>query len=331
MLDGDVFVFDCVVHAYNMSDENLLDRPDAELGRGSILKLGDDTRAPTSGDYPTYAKRWTHEELWDMVFGHSDTDLAMAQTVPIFDWFRDGFAPVEAQHAFAAAYPEQVLFCGGVDPSYHGTGTLDEMQRQVEELDARSFKFYNAHIDGKTWRCDDEEIAYPMYELARRLGIQVLQFHKGVPFGNQNMEDLRPNDLQKVARDFPDLNFVIHHLALPYFDEAVSIGARFPNVYLALSGVLTNYLIGPRLFLMQLGRLLAEVGSDKLLWGSEAALLGYPQPYLEAFWKLKIPEDLQDDYGYPQITEEDKRNILGHNFARLLRMELPTHKRDIRA
>src|SRR6266576_1552497 len=47
MLQGN-FVFDCVVHAYSMSDANLLDRPDAETGRGSILRLGKDTRAPGS-------------------------------------------------------------------------------------------------------------------------------------------------------------------------------------------------------------------------------------------------------------------------------------------
>lgn len=324
MLHGS-FVFDCVVHAYNMSDANLLDRPDVDIGRGSILKLGEDTRAPGSDlGYKTFARDWTHKDLWDMVFARSDTDRAMAQTVPIFDWFKDGFAPVAAQHAFAAAYPDRVMFCGGVDPSFHCDGVLDEMERQVKELNARSFKFYNAHIDGKTWRCDDESIAYPMYEKARRLGIRVLQFHKGIPFGNQNMEDLRPNDLQKAARDFPDMTFVIHHLALPYFDECASIGARFPNVYLALSGVIALYFVRRRGFLMQLGQLLAEVGADKLLWGSEAALMGCPQPYLNALWTLQIPEELQEEYGFPQITEEDKRKILGVNFARLMGVEVPT-------
>ena len=85
MLHGN-FVFDCVIHAYNMSDANLLDRPDADIGRGSILKLGADTRAPGSDlGYTTFARDWTHQDLWDMVFARSDTDLAMAQTVPILD------------------------------------------------------------------------------------------------------------------------------------------------------------------------------------------------------------------------------------------------------
>jgi uncharacterized protein len=320
----DCFVFDCVIHAYNLSDANLLDRADAEIGRGSILKLGLDTRAPNSAlGYSSFARDWSDAELWDLVFARSSTDLAMAQTVPIFDWFRDGFAPVAAQHRFAQAHPEQVLFCGGVDPSYHGDAVLEEMHRQVEELGARSFKFYNAHIDDKTWRSDDETVAYPMYVKARELGIKVLQFHKGVPFGNQNMEDLRPNDLQKAARDFPDMTFIIHHLALPYFDECVSIAGRFPNIHLALSGSLGLYFVSPKYFLRLLGQLLAEVGSDKLIWGSEAALMGCPQPYLEAFWDLQIPEDLQEDYGYPAITPEDKRKVLGLNLAQMFDVSLP--------
>jgi len=35
------------------------------------------------------------------------TDLAMAQTVPIFDWFKDWFAPVRAQYEMAQLYPDQ--------------------------------------------------------------------------------------------------------------------------------------------------------------------------------------------------------------------------------
>ena len=322
MLQGN-FVFDCVIHAYDMSEANLLDRADAAPSRASILGLGEATRAPGSGDYPTFARKWADRDLWEMVFGRSDTDLAMAQTVPIFDWFKDGFAPVRAQHDFAHAHPDHVLFCGGVDPSYHGAGILDEMERQVKDLHARSFKFYNAHVDGKTWRCDDEKVAYPMYERARTLGIKVLQFHKGIPFGTQNMEDLRPNDLQRAARDFPDLTFIIHHLALPYFDECVSIAARFRNIHLALSGSFGFYYFRKKEFFMQMGRLLQEVGSDKLLWGSEAALMGCPQPYLELLWNLEIPSDLQEDYGFPQITREDKRKILGANFARLMDVEVP--------
>ena len=319
MIKG-LFVFDAVVHMYNLSGKNLKPRPDAQHTQDYLLRLGQLARAPEeSTRYEPFAREWTVEDMGRLLFEESETDMAMAQVVPLFDWWVDGFAPIRSQYELARAFPGRVLFCGGVDPAFQGVdGACRSMRVQAEEMGAVSFKFYNAHVDGNSWHCDDRQIAYPMYEEARRLGVRVLQFHKGLPLGPVNMEDLRPNDLQAPARDFPELIFIIHHLGLPYFEETLSIAARFPNVYLALSGNINMYVIAPRMVQEQLGRLLLYCGPEKLLWGSEAALYGSPQPYLEAFLGLQIPDDLRQSYGYPQITVEHKRLILGENFARIM-------------
>jgi len=172
------------------------------------------------------------------------------------------------------------------------------------------------------WRCDDKEVAYPMFELCAELSVDVIQFHKGVPFGLQNVEDLSPLDLEGAARDFREMTFIIHHPGLPYFEETISIASRFRNVYLSLSGNIGYGLVAPRLLQGQMGRLLMEVGSERLLWGSEAALAGGPAAYLDAFMDLEIPEDLQAGYGYPSITRWDKENILGRNVARLMNVDI---------
>lgn len=329
---GDIFVFDCVIHVYDLSDENTRADRRAQIGRQSLLKIGSGMRwAGYAADGVEFEKRWSVEEIYEMVFRDSPTDMAMAQVVPIFDWFEDFFAPVEAQHAMAARYPERVLFCGGTDPLYEGLDTaLEQIDYQVKELGACSMKFYNGH-DGDSWRCDDREIAYPLYERCGELGIDVIQFHKGQPFGLQPLETLSPLDLQAPARDFPDLNFVIHHLAHPYFDEAVSIAARFPNVYLALSGNLNLSLTRPRHVQERLGRLLMEVGVEKLLWGSEAALAGGPDPYLRAFMELEIPADLREGQGYPQLSEDDRERILGRNFAELIGIDIDARREALAA
>lgn len=323
MIDG-IPVFDCVIHVYDLSDDNLRpDEPTAEGARDHLVSLQAASRfAPANQGYGI-ARRWTIEEVHDAVFTRGLTDLAMAQVVPIYDWFKDWFAPVKAQHAMAEKYPDQVLFCGGVDPIHQGVdGAVREIERQVGEMGARSMKLYNGHID-ESWRCDDPKVAYPLYEKCQDMGIDVVQFHKGSPFGMQNLEDLSPLDLQKAARDFPDLKFVIHHAAIPFFDETVNIAGRFPNIYVALSGILNFFLVAPRLTQEWVGRLLAEVGVEKLLWGSEAALQGSPRPFLEAFARdFEIPEDLRVGYGYPQITRADKELILGGNFARLMGVDL---------
>ena len=58
-------------------------------------------------------------------------------------------------------------------------------------------------------------------------------------------------------------------------------------------------------------------------------MLGCPQPILKLFWDLEIPEDLQLNYGYPQITREDKAMILGKNMARLMNTDIEAKKREL--
>ena len=251
-----------------------------------------------------------------------------AKAVVFFDVYRDGFVSVQAQYEFVRAFFDRVLFCGGVDPMYPSNGgVLEEMTRQVEEMGARSFKFYNGHVDEQSWRCDDRRLAYPIYERALELGVEVLQFHKGFPITRAPLDTLTPLDIERPARDFPDLTFAIHHLALPYFEECVYIAARYPNVVLVLSGTMHLPLIAPWDFKMYLGRLLRDVGSDRLLWGSEAPLLGNPSPAIEWFWDMQIDEVLQERHGFPQITEDDKRRILGLNQARLFKAKVPERPR----
>ena len=331
MLDG-IFVFDSAVHVYDLSDENIRrDRDDAEFTRDQLLELGAGLRPPIYNETIDFRRRWSIEDVYRMVFVDSPTDMAMAQVVPLFDWYEDFFAPVETQAAMARAYPDRVVFCGGVDPLYRGLPfALEQLDYQVRELGACSIKFYNGHTE-RSWRCDDEELAYPLYARARELGINVLQFHKGIPFGLSDLEAMRPVDLQRPARDFPDLTFLVHHLGIPYVDEMLWIAMRFPNVWLSLASNISFALVAPRLVQEWLGKCLQMVGVDRLVWGSDAALMGGPAPYLQAFMELEIPEDLRSGYGYPQLTREDKEKVLGLNFARLMGVDVEAKKRELAA
>jgi predicted TIM-barrel fold metal-dependent hydrolase len=336
MLNGDVFVFDNAIHMYDLSDANMK-RDDSDFDRQWHLKIGQ-VRRPKGQDADygftdprgDFARAWTADDLGKYLFEDSSTDMAMAQAVPLYDVYHDGFAPVKAQYEFARAFPDRALFCGAVDPSYPSVeAACEEMQRQVEEMGARSFKFYNAHLDGKSWACDDPKIAYPMYEKARELGINVVQFHKGFPITRARLEDLSPLDIQQAAMDFPDMIFGVHHLALPYFEELVYIAARFDNVHLVLTGTMHLPMIAPWEFKMYLGRILRDVGSRRILWGSECPLLGNPQPVIDWFWDMEIDDELQDRYGFPAITQTDKRRILGENQAALFGVDIEQKKAEL--
>jgi predicted TIM-barrel fold metal-dependent hydrolase len=317
----DVTVFDNVVHVHNIDPANMLG-PEGEVGINAwwkFLKSFPEDKRPA--DFGEFAKRWSVDEVHKVVFDGS-TDFAMAQTVPLFDIWKDGLAAVERQHALKAKDPERVVFVGGTDPVFNGVkGSVEEIERQIEELGARSMKFYNAHSRGRTWRCDDPVLAYPMYTRALELGVNLFQFHKGGPLAMEKIEDLKPNDLQQVATDFPEANIIIHHLAAPYTAEAIDIARRWPNVYLSMSTWINELPIRPALVTSLVGEVLARCGPEKLIFGSELPLWPVARPLIDMVLALEMPNELQDGYGYPEITDDMRRMFMGGNLMRLMGMD----------
>jgi hypothetical protein len=53
------------------------------------------------------------------------------------------------------------------------------------------------------------------------------------------------------------------------------------------------------------------------VFGSDSVWYGSPQWQVEALWRFQIPEGLRKKYGYPELTEQAKRKILGLNSAKL--------------
>jgi predicted TIM-barrel fold metal-dependent hydrolase len=313
------FVFDNVVHMYDNTASNVID----PVAMHFQEKFHETYSRPGMVAKNYEGSKTTVEEALHYLFEASDTDMAMAQTVPLFSYWREGFAPASLQHALATACPERVLFCGGVDPVFHGvSGAQIEMERQVVEWNAVSMKFYQGHARGLSWRADDRAIAYPLWEKCQELGIKCVQFHKGIPLGYERVEDLAPNDLQVMATDFPDLDIIIHHFGLPYVDITINIAARFPNVHMSLSALLNLFPVAPWTVYEALGKALLNVGEDRLIYGSEAFAWPAVQAYIDALGSMQIPEELQDRYGYPEITETTRAKILGQNFARLMGIDV---------
>jgi hypothetical protein len=81
--------------------------------------------------------------------------------------------------------------------------------------------------------------------------------------------------------------------------------------------------------LQRLGEALLYVGSDRICYGSEAFIWPHVQTYIDTLANLEMPEELQDRYGYPEITREIKENILGKAFARGMGIDLDAKKREL--
>jgi len=246
---------------------------------------------------------------------------------------------------------------------YVGRGNLDFIEEQIETNDPDSWKGYSvpnaAKVDDdplspmRQWRHDDQDVAYPTFDLINRLypemrdrkpGFNNICVHKGLT----NAEPVRPEighpaDLPQAAADWPDLNFITYHACIrPAFfmyealqdirsgqlregvpdiawtTEYAQLVRPYPNTYAELGTTWASSVITfPTLAAHLMGQLLKFMGPDRVVFGSDSIWYGSPQWQIDAMWRFEIPEDIREEYDYPELDEEAKRKILGLNSARL--------------
>ena len=319
MIGNDAVVFDGVAHVFNLEKKNALGSA-GEMFNNHLYAFH---QALTPDHLPKlpaeeFLRQWTVEDIDRMVYEESATDMLCAMPLPLTDLFRDGLSPWEECAELARRNPDRTVFWGSVNP-LEGRRALDLMERQVGEFGAKAFKFYNVRYDFGSpfpWRMDDPRVAFPVFEKAQELGVNLIGVHKGVPLGPQPIEATQTWDMDGAAANFPDINFVIFHVGLPFIDEVCWQLIRHPNLYASIAATINFIVRAPRQFAEVLGKLLWWCGEDKIIYGSEAPIW-QPQWALEAFWDFQLPQDLVEGYGYPQLTEQAKRKILGENLLRL--------------
>ena len=215
--------------------------------------------------------------------------------------------------------PERFMLQPNLSPiKFRGVkNVIWELEYWVKEKGAKIFKFYPPE---DTYINDPE--LWPFYEKAQELGI-VLDIHTGfcwVPPGKSKYA--LPIYLDDVARDFPNLKIVAFHMGYPYCDDLNMVAMGHPNVYLCLSLLIPWALSAPRKFAKIIGEALRFVGPDRIIWGTDSAGFGIQiRAAVMGLREFQIPEDMQKDYGYPEITDEDRRKIFGLNLAGLLGIE----------
>jgi predicted TIM-barrel fold metal-dependent hydrolase len=226
------------------------------------------------------------------------------------------------------------------------------MRSQAEQLKISAWKCYTGLPFGnppKPWRIDDEKLAYPMLEASRRLRIKNVCLHKGLPLLDGVEEYWHPRDLERAAKDFPDMNFIVYHSAFrslrPSLDAArdgflssarvdwvtdlceIRQGnPRLTNLYAELGSTFGQTVItSPLLCGHVLGMLVQSFGADHVLWGTDSIWWGSPQWQIEAFRRFTMPETLMARFGYRALTPEVKAQILGLNAARLYGIDPNVH------
>jgi|HubBroStandDraft_6_1064221.scaffolds.fasta_scaffold44825_4 predicted TIM-barrel fold metal-dependent hydrolase len=323
----DVFVLDSTVHGYNTRPDNYVPGPFKER---VAAQLSDTLFRGHRGIVPGGDQRYVLDRerfqngadpqlLGRALFAESDTDMCIYHGTPLYGIYQDGGSPLWVGQAMREQWPDRVALYGPVSPWQ--PDALEVVEQLITEEKVVGIKMYPMDIvDGevRSYRLDDPEIAFPILEKIQQLGGRVVATHKALPQGQVPSEPFAPWDVSGAASAFPGLTFEIVHGGLAFLEETAWQIQRFPNVAVNLENS-SAFLLArqPRKFAHLIGQLLFWGGADRIFWSS-GATGRHPQPFLELFWDFEIPEQLQQDYGYPPLTREVKEAILGLNHARLL-------------
>jgi len=315
-------VFDSVTHAFDTRPENEKGRYAHQMNEANFdlqwSHMPDPYRIPRD----RYFRAFDAETIFSAIFLESDTDLACYHQVPAFGVFHQ-YSPMAVALEIKKQYPNRMYCYGAVSP-LEGRKAIEDLEQQVEDWGIIGVKMYPVDfVDGelKSFSMDDQEQVYPVLERCRELGVKTVAIHKSLPLGGAPMDAFRPGDVDYAAIDFPDLNFEIVHGGFAFLEETASQIHRLPNVYINLEANTMWLASQPLRFAHMLGTLLREGGPHKVWWGT-GAMFVHPAPLLDAFENFSFAQELQEGLGYPELTDDLKRKILGENFARVHGIDL---------
>jgi uncharacterized protein len=348
-----LFIFDVQTHYVSAG----YDPADAERRRrGAVTRealLGLRRRARESGLNPRLgADQGTIDDLsWQNfvkeVFLDSETSIGLISTPPGPYPQEAVVPPKEMAHIrdeINRLAGSQRMLAHGLATPQLGPADLEFMAMQAEQLKIDAWKCYTGSCPkgfDHGWWMDDEKIAYPMLEQARRLNVKRVCVHKGLPLGPVP-EYNHPKDLIKAAKDFPDIDFLVYHSGMKSaasIDEAFEKTGEIPwttefcrmkqanpavkNIYMEIGStfaqlVTTHPLVCAHFF----GQIVGAFDIEHVLWGTDSIWYGTPQWQIEAFRRFQIPEALIEKHQYQPLTRDVKARIFGLNAARLFHVDV---------
>ena len=325
------FIFDVQGHFVNPSGAWLQTLSDTARPLSGMGKAGC-AAAEAPGDR-SYLQCLSGEEFIKDVFLDSDTDLMVLSFVPS----THAGEPLKMEEAAATAAiveklegTHRLYLHARVNPNLDGD--IERMDELAGRYPVAAWKTYTQWgADGRGFFLDDAP-GLAMIERARKLGVRNIAVHKGIPFGHRSYEHSTCVDVGRVAKRYPDVNFLIYHAGFvpgagegPY-DPARSDGidalvtslsdngiAPGSNVYPELGSTWRYLMRDPDAAAHALGKLLKACGPDNLLWGTDSIWYGSPQDQIQAFRSFQIAPQLREQYGYPQMTSALRARVFGLN------------------
>ena len=217
-------------------------------------------------------------------------DAGLAKAVVVGRHTPSQHLPNDTIHKIVHGH-DALLGIAGVDPALQGTqAALSEIERAIKVLGLSGVGIEPGF--GAPPRYPDDALYWPVYELARSLGVPVFLM-SGPTTPDPRFND--PAGLAKVAQAFPDLPLVVYHGYWPNVQAAIGLAFRHENVHLV-----------PDMYLFQPGKDAYVQAANQFL--AAQLLFGSSYPFrpigqsIDDFATLGFKDEVLDGLFYGNAT-----------------------------
>jgi uncharacterized protein len=275
--------------------------------------------SPASEVWPYEQYLYYSDRLMKDLFEDGYVDHAIFQPALLGEFYVNGFGQTEEALELAQAHPDKLTYNHAFDPRFEAAG-LEQFRRDAERMNLKGVKLYTAEWQGDSRGYSlSEPWTYKYLEACQELGVRNIHVHKGPTIRPLDRDAFDVADVDKVATDFTDLNFVVEHCGLPRLEDFCWIATQEPNVYAGLAVAMPFIHTRPRYFAQIIGELLYWLDENRIFFSSDYAIWT-PKWLVEKFVDFQIPADMTE---YSQLTTDMKKKILGLNAAALYDLPVP--------
>ena len=193
------------------------------------------------------------ERLMRDLFQEGYVDHAIFQPALLSAFYGNGFGQTEEAFALAQEHPDKLTYNHCWDPRFEQAG-LDQLRRDAERFRLKGVKLYTAEWQGDSrgYKLDDPW-TYRYLEACQELGIRNVHIHKGPTIRPLDRDAFDVADVDKVATEFTEMNFVVEHCGLPRLEDFCWIATQEPNVHAGLAVAMPFIHSRPRYFAQIIG------------------------------------------------------------------------------
>ncbi len=209
-------------------------------------------------------------------------------------------------------YPTRLYQVADVDsmwkPTYHTPGAADRLRRATQLWPLKGFTHYLRFEDDGSWLVSADGLAFFQAAADRKL-LASLHCHPH-----------QQKAIREVARRFPEMPILIHHLGHPHVDDRdrlneILASASCPNIYIKTSGFYYATKQGrwdyPYTDVLPIVRAIYErYGAQRMCWGSD-------YPVVRGFITYRQTLEVVRQH-CSFISAEEIEWILGRTLAQLL-------------